>query len=83
MSSAGIERTSGTRAYMAHPNFGHWPNELHANRMHLEVTSNANGPGELARREALAERRTEALAGVSLGATTVNLVEHTVQQRLG
>ena len=68
---------------MAHPNFGHWPNELHANRMHLEVTSNANGPGELARREALAERRTEALAGVSLGATTVNLVEHTVQQRLG
>src|SRR6266700_6022350 len=41
-----------------------WPNELHADRVHLEVTRDANGPGKLASRESLTERRAGAITGI-------------------
>src|SRR5262249_1896353 len=37
------------------PNFGHRPNQLHANGVHLEMTRDANGPSEIASCEPLAE----------------------------
>src|SRR5271163_595986 len=46
------------------PNFGIRPNEPHANRVHLEVTGDANSPGKLASRKPLTERRTEPVTGV-------------------
>src|SRR6476620_7864787 len=45
-------------------NFGNWPNELYPNRVHLEVTRDANRPGKLAGRQPLTERRTETVTGI-------------------
>src|SRR5450432_2861254 len=46
------------------PNFGNRPNELHANRVHLEVTGDADTLGKLASRQPLTECRTEPVAGI-------------------
>src|SRR6476646_8449272 len=40
------------------------PDQLHADRVRLEVTGDANGPGKAASREPLAERRTEPVTGI-------------------
>src|ERR1700687_2534876 len=38
---------------------GLWPDELHTNRAHFEVTRDADGPGKLASRKPLAKRRAQ------------------------
>jgi len=55
--SAPVDRLSGTcRLRGPASNFGNWPNELYPNRVHLEVTRDANRPGKLAGRQPLTER---------------------------
>src|SRR5262249_47020960 len=46
------------------PHFGTPPNELNVDRVHLEVTTDANRPGKLARRRPLTERRAEPVTGL-------------------
>src|SRR6188472_411527 len=41
-----------------------WPNELHADRIYLEVTRDADRPGQIASRELLAERRARSVTGI-------------------
>src|SRR6478735_2039888 len=41
-----------------------WPNELHADRIYLEVTRDADRPGEIASREFLAERRARSVTSI-------------------
>src|SRR5881396_2757563 len=43
---------------------GNGPDELHADRVYLEVTRDADGPGKLASREPLAKRRAQPVTGV-------------------
>ena len=40
------------------------PNQLHADRIHFEVTRNTNGPGQIASREPLPERRAQPITGI-------------------
>src|SRR5437588_11031160 len=41
-----------------------WPDQLHTDGVHLEVTRDANSPGKFAGGEALTERRTQPITGV-------------------
>ena len=43
---------------------GDWPDEPHADRIYLEVTRDADGPGKIASREPLAKRRAQPVTGV-------------------
>src|SRR5215469_17935983 len=40
---------------------GNWPNQVHADRVHLEMARDANGPGQTARREPLPEWRAQSV----------------------
>src|SRR5215469_15824764 len=44
---------------------GNWPNQVHADRVHLEMARDANGPGQTARREPLPEWRAQSVPGLS------------------
>src|SRR5262249_9034918 len=44
---------------------GNWPNQVHADRVHLEMARDANGPGQTARREPLPEWRAQSVPGIS------------------
>src|SRR5262245_16117148 len=44
--------------------FSNGPDELHADRVHLEVTRDADRPGKLASREPLAKRRAQPVTGI-------------------
>src|SRR4029079_18466415 len=46
------------------PSYCNRPNELHADRIYLEVTRDADRPGEIASRELLAERRALSVTGI-------------------
>src|SRR6266487_1164761 len=46
-----------------------WPDELHTDRVHLEMTGDADGPGQAANCEPLAERRAEAVTSIRQHAT--------------
>src|SRR5665811_1313066 len=43
---------------------GLWPDKFYADRVHFEVTRNANGPGKFASREPLTERRAHPVTGI-------------------
>ena len=43
---------------------GNGPDEPHADRVHLEVTRDTNGPGQTARRESLPEWRAQPVTGI-------------------
>ena len=64
MSSAGIDRISGRAAYGAGPELWYLARSPHSDRVHLEVTGDANRPGKLASRKPLTERRTEPVTGI-------------------
>src|SRR5262245_54175528 len=44
---------------------GNRPNQVHADRVHLEMARDANGPGQTARREPLPEWRAQSVPGIS------------------
>jgi hypothetical protein len=54
----------GDRALTRTPALGHWEDQLHADRVHFEVTGDADSPGQVATREFLAERRALPIAGI-------------------
>lgn len=43
---------------------GNGPDQLHADRIHLEVMRDANRPGKIAGRKPLAERRAQPVTGI-------------------
>src|SRR6266536_2209874 len=49
-----------------------WPDELHTDRVHLEMTGDADGPGKIASCEPLAEWRAEAVTGIRQHGTEAN-----------
>src|SRR3954470_8559977 len=53
---------------------GNWPDQLHAERVHLEMTRDANGPNQTARREPLPEWRAQSVPGIG---------EHTAEPDAG
>src|SRR5438477_2880723 len=47
------------RALTRTTTLGNWPDQLHVDRVHLQMTGNANGPGQTARCEPLPEWRAQ------------------------
>src|SRR3954471_15784799 len=64
MSSAGIDRISGMCPLAGTAPSCNRPDQLDGDRVHLEMTRDAKGPGNATCREPLTERRAEAVTGI-------------------
>ena len=63
---------------------GNWPDQLHIDRVHLEVTRNTDRPGKLASRKLLTERRAHPITGIRQHAAEAHTGrDHTIDLRQG
>jgi hypothetical protein len=64
MCSAGIDRNIWDMPPTRAASPGNGPDQLHADRVHLEVTRDADRPGKFASREPLAKQRAQSVTGI-------------------